>query len=190
MTPRPTTQQDLDLLERLGKYVGSLVVIGGAATAVVRWLRRRKAARDAAYASRIEKIVRAQFSKEIGDLSRAAVIVENMAGQVTANTGAIADIATAIVGHLAVGDETLGLVLDYVRENREWLDDLQTFVDHAYGIDRRASVGQDRRQRSADKLDALERRRAERRRIVDPLRQIPHEPHIPLIPPTDHGEVT
>jgi hypothetical protein len=159
MTPRPTTQQDLDLLERLGKYVGSLVVIGGAATAVVRWLRRRKAARDAAYASRIEKIVRAQFSKEIGDLSRAAVIVENMAGQVTANTGAIADIATAI-------------------------------VDHAYGIDRRASVGQDRRQRSADKLDALERRRAERRRIVDPLRQIPHEPHIPLIPPTDHGEVT
>jgi vacuolar-type H+-ATPase subunit I/STV1 len=183
MTPRPTTTQDLDVLERVGKYVGSLAIIAGAVTALVRWFRKRHDAREQKRAELIVRVTRERFANELAALTSASNTVGVIAQQVNKNTDAIAEMAQSILVHLNAGDETLGLMLDYVRENREWIDDLQSFIDHVHGIDRRASVGQDRRQRTSDKFDALERRRAERRAVIDGLRRLPQHTDPPIIPP-------
>jgi hypothetical protein len=179
MTPTPNAQQQLDALEKVGKIVGTVLVLVGAVAGLVRWLRKRKENRDARYAARIERIVRAAFSKELADMTAAVKTVGTMSGQVDTNTTAIAAINSAIVSHLSAGDELTTLVVGLVRENREWLDDLQTFVDHAYQIDRRSSVGQDRRQRIDEKFDAIEERRHQRRRVTDGLRDGLAKPDTP-----------
>lgn len=192
MAPTPTTQQELDALERFGKTVGSLVIIGGALTAFTRWLRRRRAAREARYAARIETIVRAAFERELTMMTGACTNLDAVSRQVRVNSGVLEAMQNAIDSHLLAGDETLGLVLDLVRENREWLDDLQSFIDHVHQIDRRSSVGQDRRSRIDDKFDAIEDRRRERRRAADRLREVAREIEVRVEEHrrnTDRGEV-
>jgi hypothetical protein len=169
--PPPTTQQDLDALERFGKFVGSLAILGGALTALTRWLRRRRAAKEARYAARIERIVRAAFEAELNNMSGACTQLGEIRELVSANTSAIGDMQRDTIRMLQSGDEILDQLLTLVRDNRDWLHDLQTFTDHAHGIDRRDSIGQDRRQRIEDGFDHIQDRRHQRRRATDHLRE-------------------
>lgn len=173
MTPlQPTTtQQDLDALERIGKIIGSIAIISGAVAALIKWLRVRREKREIRYAARIERIVRAAFSIELASMTNAVRSLDRIEHSVIDNTTAIADIQKETLRLMTGGDEMLGLIVDAVRENREWLDDLQSLVDHSFQIDRRSSIGSDRRQRLTERLDALEERRTERRRAADRVRE-------------------
>lgn len=186
----PTTQQDLDALERVGKFVGSIAVILGVFAGLTRWLQKWRIAREARYATRIETIVRAAFDKELAMMTGACGSIDTLSRQVKLNSGVLETMQANIDSHLVAGDETLGLVLDVVRENREWLDDLQSFIDHVHNIDRRSSVGQDRRARIDDKFDAIEDQRRERRRATDRIRDMQREVEIRIdIERREHGEV-
>jgi hypothetical protein len=183
MTPTPDPQQDLNALEKVGKIVGSLVVLTGAFAGLVRWLRRRAEARDAKRAAFISRVVRTEFKKELDDLDTAARRVEHVANAVEHNSKITAEIQTAITTHLGAGDELTGLLVGAVRANTDWLDDLQNLCDHAFGIDRRSSVGMDRRAKIDERYDAIENRRTQRRRAADRLSEMPK-------PIDSHNEVT
>lgn len=179
----PPTQQELDALERFGKFVGTLAIIGGALATLVRWLARRRLKREEQRAAHIERVVRAAFSKELSDMGSACESMTRIERQVGRNTDAIDRLVDAVERQFRGGDDFAGLVIGAMRENSEWLDDLQSLVDHSFKIDRRASVGQDRRQRVADRFDVLEEQRLQRRRAVDRLRDSVGESN------TERGEV-
>jgi chromosome segregation ATPase len=171
MAPSPTTQQDLDALERIGKTIGALAIIGGTVTALTRWLRTRRSNRERLYAERIERIVRAAFARELENMNGACSQLGEIRQMVAANTAAIGDTQRDTIRTLQTGDEILDQLLTLVRDNRDWLHDLQTFTDHVHGIDRRDSIGQDRRQRIEEGFDQIQDRRHQRRRVTDHLRE-------------------
>lgn len=173
MAPSPTTQQDLDFLERIGKAVGASAIIATAFAGSVRWLRHRRAKKERQYAERIERIVRAAFDAELRSMNTACENLSHVSDRVERLAEHTTAIQDAISQFLAAGDETFGIMLSLIRANTDWIDDLQSFIDHAHGIDRRSSMGAERRQRLDEKYDEVEERRMQRRRAADRLRELP-----------------
>jgi hypothetical protein len=193
LPPPTTTQQDLDLAEKLVKWTLSVAALAGVFAGLVKWLRKRRAARDERYATRIENIVRSRFTREIKSVEGACTNLEELKGYVLSNTIALGDLQRETIKAMQAGDEMVDQFISLVRDNREWLDDLQNFTDHVHGIDRRSSIGADRRQRIDSAFDDIQERRQQRRRTEDKMRDDfsqTRKRESELKNPNDHGEVT